>query len=90
MHFAVKFRDGHNSTTARFPNVLLAQDNWDDYGYKTTFNATLYVSPEDEIDLGVVKILNHAQMGGGTPLPREPFEHTWQRILFVGRDPRLL
>ena len=74
MHFAVKFRDGHNSTTARFPNVLLAQDNWDDYGYKTTFNATLYVSPEDEIDLGVVKILNHAQMGGYTPLPREPFE----------------
>ena len=74
MHFAVKFRDGSSSTTEQFPNVLLVQDNWDDYGYRTTFNATLHASPEDEVDLGVVKILNRTQKGGYTPLPDEPFQ----------------
>jgi hypothetical protein len=43
MWFVVKFREGHSPTTDEYPHVVLVQDNWDDYGYKTTFSATLHL-----------------------------------------------
>ena len=73
MHFVVKFRVGR-TRTRHFPHVLLIQDNWDDYGYKTTFQAILRLSAEDEVELGHVKILKQDQTGDYTPMPRKPFE----------------
>ncbi|WP_300574401.1 AAA family ATPase [Phenylobacterium sp.] len=40
----------------KFPLVALFRDNWDDYSYKTLFIAHLYVSAEESIRLGPVKI----------------------------------
>ncbi|MCE8013089.1 hypothetical protein HOP57_16235 [Halomonas daqingensis] len=37
-------------------SVLLVKDNWDDYSYKTTFYAFLYLKGE-KVDLGMVKIM---------------------------------
>lgn len=32
-----------------FPYVVLVHDNWDDYGYKTTFSATLHRSDRERL-----------------------------------------
>lgn len=40
-----------------YPTVVLVWDNWDDYGYKTSFNAYLHLSPSEVLDLETVKIL---------------------------------
>jgi hypothetical protein len=74
MQFVVEFREGHRAATPAFPHVVLVQDNWDDYGYKTTFSSTLKLSAEEKIDLGNLKILKADQHGGYTPMPRQPFE----------------
>ncbi|MGO8040814.1 hypothetical protein [Rhizobium leguminosarum] len=39
-----------------YPCVTLKRNTWDDYGFQTTFEATLYVNEGDPIDLGSVKI----------------------------------
>jgi energy-coupling factor transporter ATP-binding protein EcfA2 len=45
-------------TKVKYPAVFLFSDGWDDYGYKTLFDARIKLSPEeDEIEIGSVKIL---------------------------------
>jgi predicted ATPase len=39
-----------------YPYVSLYQDNWDDFGWKCRFIATLHRSKDDEVDLGPVRI----------------------------------
>lgn len=39
-----------------YPYVSLYQDNWDDFGWRCRFIATLHRSKSDEIDLGAVRI----------------------------------
>lgn len=39
-----------------YPYVSLYQDNWDDFGWKCRFLATLHRSKHDEVDLGAVRI----------------------------------
>ncbi|WP_193182795.1 AAA family ATPase [Nisaea sediminum] len=39
-----------------FPYVSLYQDNWDDFGWKCRFVATLHISDDDEIFLGPLRI----------------------------------
>jgi hypothetical protein len=73
MKFVVRFRDGSIARTREYPHVVLQQDNWDDYGYKTTFDATLKLTGEDEEELGPIKILKSDQTNGFTPMPSEPF-----------------
>jgi hypothetical protein len=48
------------------PLVILIQDNWDDYGFHTTFHATV-VTESGPLELGTVKILHVNQEAG---LPR--------------------
>jgi hypothetical protein len=71
--FIVKFRTGQSPTTTDYPHVELAQDNWNDYGYNTTFHATLHLTKSDHLVLGTVKIMSKAQTGGYTEMPRKPF-----------------
>lgn len=40
-----------------FPCVQLSTDNWNDYGYRTTFHATYYDENGASLNLGVIKIL---------------------------------
>ena len=73
MRFVVKFRSGDSSTIKRFPHAVLVQDNWDDYGYKTTFQITLHMAADVSYDLGSIKIIEADQIGGYTEMPRWPF-----------------
>lgn len=51
--------------------VGLRWDNWDDYGFKTSFEAQVRFPGQKPTDLGVVKILRADQDGGRTELPKE-------------------
>ncbi|ADU08642.1 hypothetical protein ML5_3125 [Micromonospora sp. L5] len=50
--------------------VLLRRDNWDDWGYKTTFTVEIFLEDGRVVDLGPVKILTKGQEGGFTPIQR--------------------
>lgn len=86
MEFYVKFRTGSFGISTTFPHVELLQDNWDDYGYKTTYNATLRLAAGDEVELGAIKILHERQTSGYGPLPREPFTDLGPEFCSLGGD----
>lgn len=44
MKFVVKFSSGDSPTTTSDPHAVLVQNNWDDYGYKTSLHVTPHVS----------------------------------------------
>lgn len=58
MYFYVHLHRSPLPSLDRFPCVLLEQDLWDDFGYRTTFRARIFLSPNDEIDLGAIKIMH--------------------------------
>ena len=86
MLFAVNFRDGHRSNVDNYPYVTLYQDNWDDYGYKTSYLARLHASGDEELELGNLKILYKNQTSGYGPLPRHPFESLGSEFCSLGED----
>jgi predicted ATPase len=49
------------------PMVVLIRDNWNDYGFLTTFHATI-VAESGALELGSVKILHLNQESGATPI----------------------
>jgi hypothetical protein len=51
MWFVVRFRSGDSPTRSHYPDAVRTQDNWDDYGYETTFHITLHISAGDSYDL---------------------------------------
>ncbi len=73
MRFVVKFKSGDSPTTKHYPHAVLVQDNWDDYGYKTTFHVTLHLSAEENYDLGSIKVIQIDRTKGYTEMPRRPF-----------------
>lgn len=85
MQFVVKFLNRKCAKPDEHPHVILTQDNWDDYGYKSTFNAELHLTDET-LDLGVVKILHADQVSGYTPMPDEPFESLGRDYYSLGGD----
>lgn len=44
MKFVVNFSSGVSPTTTSYPDAVLVQNNWDDYGYETSLHVTLHVS----------------------------------------------
>ncbi len=86
MKFVVEFRSGKSPTTREYPYVKLVQDNWDDYGYKTSFHSTLHLSRADETDLGTIKIMRESQTSGYTDMPKEPFETLGKSFCSLGGD----
>jgi hypothetical protein len=66
-----------------FPIVRLIRDSWDDFGFKTTFYATLYFSHEDKISLGDTKIMK-IDTNGKTPLPEGPFKELDDNYCSIG------
>ena len=70
MIFKVQSRRHNIPTKSIDPTVILVQDSWDDYGYKTTFGATV-ITDAGALELGSVKILRADQQGGLTPIDNE-------------------
>ncbi|MEW2191251.1 AAA family ATPase [Streptomyces microflavus] len=61
---------GRNSTVPKdLPCVILKQDIWDDVGFKTMFDARLFLEHEGSVDLGPVKIMKRGQESGFTQIP---------------------
>ena len=71
---------------ATYPIVVLVRDNWDDYGYRTTFRANLHLTKSDSIDLGNVKIMHSDQQGGSTDMPSDPFRKLNRKYASLGGD----
>lgn len=86
MRFVVKFRSGDSPTTNRYPHAVLVQDNWDDYGYKTTFHVTLHMSADESYDLGSIKIIEAGRTSGYTEMPRRSFEELPAGHALLGAD----
>jgi predicted ATPase len=55
------------------PTILLREDDWNDYGLLTLYNATLVLESHESVDLGRVKVLRMGQTKGRTPLPNLAF-----------------
>ena len=70
MHFLVVPRSAGFTVPVSLPALVLRRDLWDDFGFKTMFDAYLYPSQtEASIDLGSVKIIKRGQSGGPTEIP---------------------
>lgn len=54
---------------AKFPYVILTTDNWNDYGYCTSFDAYYFGVDEQEIEIGNVKILHEYNASTQNILP---------------------
>lgn len=86
VRFVVDFRDGKSAKTKHYPHVVLVQDNWDDYGYKSTFHVVLHLSENKKIDLGNIKIIQDDRDGGYTEMPRKPFKRLSDGFASLGAD----
>ena len=69
MKFYVIERGSPSPLAGEYPYVVLERDRWDDFGFKTMFDARLVSSPVNSQDLGAVKILKHGQEEGPTEVP---------------------
>ena len=56
-----------------YPCVVLRGDNWDDFGFKTTFNICFWMGRGNSLDLGQTKILRRGTFDTRDYLD-EPFE----------------
>lgn len=86
MRFIVKSARDANPSLKRYPYVILTRDNWDDFGYKTTFYAELFLTSSKSQELGVVKIVNVTQTSGQTRLPETSFTHLSSKHASLGGD----
>ncbi|MFE5944260.1 AAA family ATPase [Streptomyces sp. NPDC056480] len=69
MKFYVIERGSQFPLVGEYPYVVLERDRWDDFGFKTMFDAQLFSSPQNSQDLGAVKILKRGQEEGPTEVP---------------------
>lgn len=86
MRFVVDFREGESPTTRSYPHAVLVQDNWDDFGYKTTFHVTLHLKPDNCIDLGSIRVIEADRKKGYTDMPRRSFTRLPEGYASLGAD----
>mgnify|MGYP000137209301 CR=1 FL=1 len=86
MRFVVQSRSGDSPKTKRYPHAVLIHDNWDDYGYKTTFHVTLHMSSEESFEVGSIKIIELDRASGSTELPKQIFEELPSRYASLGAN----
>jgi len=63
---------------------FLIRDNWDDYGFKTTFSLIYFNDEGERFDVGEVKIMQTGMTGGYTPM-EESFENLGQGYAALGQ-----
>ncbi|MBR7191636.1 AAA family ATPase [Gordonia sp. SCSIO 19800] len=66
--------------------VVLRRDNWDDFGFKTLFDAEVLIPGQESVELGSVKILRAGMDGGPTPFDSPQFTALDERYCSLGQD----
>jgi hypothetical protein len=80
------FTSTSQTSSLPVPLAVLTWNNWDDYGYKTTFNSTLWLSSSESINIGRTKILRLDQQYGPTSMPSQPVQELGTEYCSVGGD----
>lgn len=62
--FLNRYGNWPDERTRQYPYVSLKSDTWDDYGFRTQFNAIVHVDEDVRVELGNVKI-GHSGMEPG-------------------------
>lgn len=84
MRFEIVGRFGKPSSDLR-PVVVLRRDTWDDFGFKTLFDAELYLEDEESIELGGVKVIRSDQGAGATEFASDEFDGLDSRYCSLGQ-----
>lgn len=71
MQIYVTSRNGPSAQVTRYPCIILQRDNWNDFGYVTTFSVHFFPSDKEEISVGSVKIIEFGMAEGLVPLLAE-------------------
>lgn len=66
--------------------AFLVYDNWDDYGFKTTFELVVFNNEGIRIDFGLVKIMQKGMGHGHVNLPDAPFESLGDNYCSLGQE----
>jgi predicted ATPase len=66
-----RIRQGERVRSPQYPFAVLYEDNWDDFGFKTTFSVEIWLGQNDVASLGEVKVLEQDMEEGRVPLPAE-------------------
>ncbi|MBD8082352.1 AAA family ATPase [Chryseobacterium caseinilyticum] len=75
IHFRIAPRGFDKLTySTKYPVITFHKNNWDDYGYSTTFSFDLYYSPNFKIDIGTIKIGNDIDKSIDLPVNFEMLE----------------
>lgn len=70
----------------RWPVVVLRENNWDDFGFKTLFGAEIHLDEVTSITLGGVKIIRRDQTGGATEMPGRQFQAFDRNYCSLGQE----
>lgn len=79
----MKFFKNSKPENAPLPNIVLNFFSWDDYSYKTSHNMYYYDINGDEIDLGMIKILENGALDCNLP---DQFEKLEDRFFSLGQN----
>ena len=85
MRFFVQGRWDAPPDNEPYPFVVLRNDNWDDYGFKTLFHPVIHITPNQSVDLRRVKILRLGQESGRTEI-REIFDELDESYCSLGQE----
>lgn len=72
-------------TSGARPVVILRRDSWDDFGFKTLFDAELYMHGQEAVELGQVKIMRRDAPKGTTELPGSQFSQLGPEYCSLGQ-----
>lgn len=68
-----------------YPYVVLRNNDWDDYRFKTLFDVILRTGPNEDVSLGGVKILQRGQVDG-RPALQSSFDELNADFCSLGQD----
>ena len=86
MRFYILTKKSKLPSRPQFPYATLKADDWDDYGYRTTYEAVIHTSHDTSVDLGAMKILEIDQTSGSTPMPKSPFRSLGANFCSLGHS----
>ena len=67
-------------------HAFLVYDNWDDYGFKTTFDLVFFDGAGTRIDFGLVKVMQKGMHRGHVKLPGGSFDFLDESYCSIGQE----